>query len=155
MQFTTRQEAFYHAFNAPYSKCSSSTSELASIFLMKSYCMPILTFAFEALVLSRGTIKMLQSVVDNSVRRIFKVQCTGSVREIRLNVGLADIEFLYLNSWCKFLLKFNGKFLSFANILFCLQYKHMHHVHCSLGIRFCGLPTVALRDILNALRGYF
>lgn len=144
--------AFYRAFNALYSKCSSSASELSSVFLMKSYCLPILTFSFEALILSRSTIKMLQSVVDNAVRKIFNVNCSGSIREIRLNVGLSDMESLYFNSLCKFLLKFNGKALSFASLLIGLQYNHLRVVHSTLGLRFSGLPAAACRDIMSAVK---
>ena len=78
---------FYRAFNAIYSKCSNSDNELSAVFLLKSFCLPILSYALESLILNRGAFKLLQSVVDNAVRKIFKVLSTDSIREIRSNVG--------------------------------------------------------------------
>ena len=144
--------AFYRAFNALYAKCGASQYELTSVFLMESYCIPILTYAIEATVLSNGVMKMLDSAVDNALRKIFKTQSAESISSIRRNLQLSGLESIFHRSLCKFLLKFMVSPLKFANILSDLQRKHLHHILVKYGLRFNGSLTCALYGILNVVR---
>ena len=40
--------SFYRAFNYLYSKSKAANSELASVFLLKAYCLPIVRYALDA-----------------------------------------------------------------------------------------------------------
>lgn len=143
--------SFYRAFNTIYSRCCGASSELSAVFLLKSYCLPIVNYALEALLLNRASFKLIQSAVDNAVRKIFKVNSTDVIRDIRLHVGLEDIECMYHKALCKFLLKLYRSNLSFANTLVCCQLNYLRTIHNVLNIRFYGDTLVALKDIANAI----
>ena len=66
------------------------------------------------MILWNGTIKTLDSVIDNAVKKIFKVLKAESIHAIRNSVGLHSIESIFYQSMCKFLLKFNAKPLTFC-----------------------------------------
>ena len=140
---------FYRAFNALYAKCSSSQFELTSVYLMQAFCIPILTYGIEAVILSNGTIKMLDSVIDNAVKKIFKVLKADSILAIRKSVGLHSIESIFYQSMCKFLMKFQVKPLAFAELLASTQLSYLKSVCNKFYLRFDGTLMCTLRDILR------
>ena len=56
-----------------YYRSHCSSSELISIELVRSYCMPLLLYAVEATAPPRQAIRMLDRCIDSAVKKIFKV----------------------------------------------------------------------------------
>ena len=52
VNFDKVKNTFYRSFNAIYSKSKFANSELISINLMKSFCVPVITYGIESLHLS-------------------------------------------------------------------------------------------------------
>ena len=64
---------FYRVFNAIYSKSKGVNSELVTVELLKSYCLPFIMYATEAVSLSRSTVNMLDNCINSALYRIFHV----------------------------------------------------------------------------------
>jgi len=64
---------FYRLFNSLYAKKRSANSELLTVELMKSYCMPFILYATEALPLSNRIIYMLHNCVSTGTAKVFSV----------------------------------------------------------------------------------
>ena len=64
---------------------------MPAVFLMKAFCMLHLMYAMEAVLLSGNTLKMLDNVISNSIRKIFGVCNNAVVLDIRRAVELPDI----------------------------------------------------------------
>jgi len=106
--------SFYRAFNLLYSRSKSSNSELTSVFLMRSYCMPIIHYALEATAPPLMVLRMFDNMVDNSLRKIFNICNAESVHNVRCMVGINYSDVAYHRASCEFLLKYVNKTFSFA-----------------------------------------
>ena len=95
---------------------------------------------------------MLDSVVNNALKKIFKVQSMESISIIRFHFGLLDMQSVFYRRFCKFLLKFLVRPLTFADILVNLQLKHVQLIHAKYGLRWSGTLKCALHDVLNMIR---
>ena len=92
---------FYSSFNALYRRSKSSNSELVSVTLVKSFCLPALLYGIEVTDPSKSVLRMLNNLINRAVYRIFNVSDNeGKVADIRHFVGLHDIEVLYKQT-CK------------------------------------------------------
>jgi len=60
-------------------------------YLLRSICVPIITYAFEVLSLSKTMFAKLNNLIDNAVRRIFNLRDTTNVQFVRCMVGLKDL----------------------------------------------------------------
>jgi len=76
----------YRAFNALYYRSQCSNSELVTVELLMSYCLPLLLYAVESSALSKKIISMmmLDKCVDAAVRKIFRVSSSVIVRLLGL-----------------------------------------------------------------------
>jgi len=83
---------FYRAFNALYYRSRCSNSELVTVELLKSYCLPELLYAVESSAPSKKVISMLDKCVDAAVRKIFRVSSSDNCAFIRTCLGLYHIE---------------------------------------------------------------
>jgi len=81
---------FYRVFNAIYSKCKGVNSELVTVELMKSYCLPFIMYATEALPLTKTAINMLDNCIDAVLYKIFKVDC-ASVAYLRKFLNIPSV----------------------------------------------------------------
>ena len=115
---------FYSQFNALYSRSKASDSELVSVELMKSFCMPIVLYGLEATVPKKSTFATFNNMINRAVYRIFNVSSNNDIHEIRHYLGLYDVELLCDERRLKFLKKarilphvllnvLSAKFLSF------------------------------------------
>lgn len=93
--------SFYRAFNALFSKSKFANSELISVFLLKSYCLPLLTYAIEASFPSKRGLQLLDNIIDNAVRKIFNVKAIEHVLFIRQMVYLPPMGFVYHKAFLK------------------------------------------------------
>jgi len=64
---------FYRVFNAIYSKSKGANSQLVTVELMKSYCLPFIMYATESVSLSRRAVNMLDSCINTALYKIFHV----------------------------------------------------------------------------------
>ena len=83
---------FYTAFNALYYRSRCSNSELVTVELLKSYCLPLLIYAVESSAPSKKVISMLDKCADAAVRKIFRVSSSDNCAFIRTCLGLYRIE---------------------------------------------------------------
>jgi len=64
---------FYVVFNAIYSKSKGADSELVTVELMKSYCLPFIMYATETVSLSTSAIILLDNCINTALYKIFHV----------------------------------------------------------------------------------
>jgi len=64
---------FYHVFNCVYSRCKCANSEMTTVELLKSYCLPFLLYGCDAVTLSDANARVLDRCLDRAMYRIFGV----------------------------------------------------------------------------------
>jgi hypothetical protein len=64
---------FFRTFNAIYAKSKGAHSELVSVELLKSYCLPFMLYASEVIPVSKSNLNMLDNCVNVALYRIFGV----------------------------------------------------------------------------------
>jgi len=64
---------FFRAFNCIYTKIKADGSEINTVELFKSYCLPHITYACEAIPFSKTDIHRLDNLIVRAVCRIFNV----------------------------------------------------------------------------------
>jgi len=74
---------FYRVFNYLYAKIPGANSELVTVELMKSYCMPFILYATEALPLSNRIISMLNNCVSKATANFFSVTHRDNIMSVR------------------------------------------------------------------------
>jgi len=76
---------FYRVFNFLYAITRGANSELVTVELMKSYCMPFILYATEALPLSNRIISMLDKTTVSAKRllKIFSVIHRHKIMSVR------------------------------------------------------------------------
>lgn len=104
---------FYRAFNAIYFKCQSSNCEITAVELLKSYCLPILLYATEALFLTKSELNRLDNCVRLAFCKIFKIHTQPVIMAVRQHLGFATVQELYINRKEKFLSKFQSSACGF------------------------------------------
>jgi len=62
---------FYRAFNCIYARSHVANSELISVELFRSYSLPLILYATEALDLSKRVLSMLDKCINRAVAKIF------------------------------------------------------------------------------------
>jgi len=83
VNFDILKSKFYRTFNAIYSKSKASNSELISLQLLQSYCMPIILYSVEALHISNATMKSMDNVVNNAIGKIFATYDKNNIANVR------------------------------------------------------------------------
>ena len=98
---------FYSTFNAIYRRSKSSDSELVTVELIRSFCIPLITFGLEALNLRASDELMLDNLLNNSLAKIFNVSYDKVVlHDIRSYLGVQSMKALIcLSRRMKFLKK--------------------------------------------------
>jgi len=94
---------FYRTFNAIYCKSRGSNSELVCVQLFKSYCLPFILYATEALPLSKGSVKLLDDCIKQAIVKIFKVRDNDTVDAIRQYCDLPYVGVLIENRRWQFI----------------------------------------------------
>jgi len=82
---------FYRIFNCLYSRSKAANSELVTVELMKSYCLPIILYATEAVSLSATNIRVLDNCINRALYKIFGIGDTSCLLQMRMFLGLASI----------------------------------------------------------------
>jgi len=71
--------SFYQSLNAIYSKGKSSDSELICNNPLKSYCLPLISYACEALCPNKRSMIMLNKATDSAVGKLFCTYDSGNI----------------------------------------------------------------------------
>ena len=82
---------FYASTNSVFSH-AGSVSEISKLYLLESYCLPILTYAVEGLPLKKNQIGKFNTCWNNAYRKIFRMKKWESVRELQSLCGRDDLK---------------------------------------------------------------
>ena len=82
---------FFRTFNAIYCKSKGANSELVSVELLKSYCLPFMLYASEVIPITKSTVNMLNNCVNVALYRIFGV-CSSNALIIRQYLDLPMLQ---------------------------------------------------------------
>ena len=97
---------FYSTFNAIYRRSKSSDSELVTVELIRSFCLPLITYGLEAINLHATDYLLLDNLLNNSLAKIFNVSHDKVVlRDLRFYLGIPSMKTLCMSRHMKFLLK--------------------------------------------------
>ena len=95
VRFEHIKNKFYRTFNAIFSKSKAADSELITVQLLKSYCLPLLTYGIGALLLNKTELKSLERCLQVSVSKIFCTWSSDNVSVIFDMLSVPCIEEVY------------------------------------------------------------
>ena len=96
---------FYRTFNSIYYKSRGADSELSSVHLFKSYCLPFILYATEAIPLSKTAVTTLDDCIKRAIVKIFNVRDNDNIYVTRLNCDLPHISTMIERRRLKFVNK--------------------------------------------------
>ena len=105
VNFDIFKRKFYRSFNAIYSKSKSNNSELVSVQLMQSYCLPMIWYSIEALKPTKTVALSLDNSVNMALGKIFNTYDSNVINEIRLQLNIANTLDINKDRSIKFLKK--------------------------------------------------
>ena len=121
--FSAMKIKFYRCFNAIYSKAAHASEEVI-VSLFKSYCLPIITYACEAVSPSKADFKSLNKLISIVFYKIFHSYDNDFINNVRLNFGLGDVEdIVNIRSKC-FLNRYYGKSFPFVSVVRMLNFRY-------------------------------
>lgn len=94
---------FYRMFNCLYSRTSMASSELLTIQLMRTYCLPVLLYGMEAVSIKRADVNSLNRCLDSVIYKVFSVREHVNINFIRQQLGLGDIGSMIIERSNKFM----------------------------------------------------
>ena len=83
---------FYRMFNCIYARSSTSSSELVTVHLMRSYCLPILLYCSEVIPIYKADFRSLNRCIDSVIYKVFAVHEQANIALIRQYLGLDKFE---------------------------------------------------------------
>jgi len=109
---------FYRVFNSIYAK--SKRSEIVTVELMKSYCIPFILYATEALCLPKGILNMLDNcTINKALCKIFNVHTSDCIVTLRNFLHLPKLE---VNIENRKVNSYTG-YCQLKSLMYCLKYK--------------------------------
>jgi hypothetical protein len=147
--------SFYRAFNALYYRSKSANSELVSTELLKSCCIPIISYAMEVAVLSDSLYKKCDNLIDNCVRKIFNVTDDSVVKHSRLMLGLRSIKLDAQARTCKFLIKLYKKSCVFSRVIFDLAFTEFVEIGATYPVQLFDSKIGYLHAVLANITASF
>ena len=81
---------FYRTFNAVYYRSKGINTELTTLRLFKSYCLPFILYGTEAVSLNKSAINQLDKCIELAVAKIFNVK-NGNIDAVREYCDLPHI----------------------------------------------------------------
>jgi hypothetical protein len=72
-------------------KCKFPNAELMCVFLFQKMCLPILTYAFDVLIVSDNDLRRMEYVVNNAVKRIFGLYDNLNIAYVREITGVTSL----------------------------------------------------------------
>ena len=115
--FCATKIKFYRSFNAIYSKASFACEDVL-INLFRAYCLPIITYACEAVVPSRTDGRSLDKLVCLAFNKNFHTFDNGVIDNVRCEFGLANIMEILERRQRKFMDHYYKKEFTFCDTIF-------------------------------------
>ena len=81
---------FYRTFNCIYAKSNAENSEMVTVELLKSYCLPFMLYV-ETISLSSGNIRNLDNCINRAMYRIFGSCDKSSLEFLRMCTKLDNM----------------------------------------------------------------
>ena len=146
---------FYGACNTLFQRAKYCT-ETVKLQLLKSFCVPLITYCIGALALSKNTLHQLCVCYNDGFRKTFGFKRCESVKELQFICGDLPFDYLYELSQWNFFNNMLGKNLYLDCILhvfnrdnnfleyFQYKYKPVRNTRC-------GMKTAVFRYIDNLL----
>ena len=100
---------FYAACNSVLSHCKGN-NELVKLHLVKSYCLPLLTYCLGAIQVPQYKVRELGVCWNDCFRKIFRFQRWESVKELQWYLN--ELPFDYIYDLCRWKFLANRKYLS-------------------------------------------
>ena len=107
---------FFRCFNSIYSKASRAGEDVL-VNLFNSYCLPLLTYACEAIFPTRSELRMLDKLVTTVFNKIFHSFDSSVISYARLCFDICDIEDILRKRNLSFLSRYYSKNFSFVNMI--------------------------------------
>jgi len=82
---------FYRVFNCLYYRSKAAHSELVTVELIKSYCLPLILYATEMMPLSATNIRVLENCINRALYKIFGNGDASCILQTRIYLGLSSI----------------------------------------------------------------
>ena len=112
---------FYRCFNSIYSKSKSSSSELICVNLLKSYCMPLVLYATEAIDLSVKDLKILDKLVNNAIGKIFGTYDLDIITTVKNYMNVSPIQKTVIERQTQFCNAYYKKTFTFLSTVYSLN----------------------------------
>ena len=94
---------FYRVFNCIYCRSRGANSELVSVELLKSFCLPGILYAAEAISFTATDIRMLDNCVNRALYKIFGLSDKDNLLQLRQFIGLSSLSKLIEKRRCNFM----------------------------------------------------
>ena len=109
---------YFKCFNAIYSKSKNSSSEMISVNLFKSCCLPLIMYGTEAIVPNKSNILKLDNLINMSISKNFNTYDKSLVTVLRQNLELFSLDDIIRVRANKFTNKFYCKNFYFADNMY-------------------------------------
>ena len=114
---------FYRCFNAVYSKASFANEDVL-INLFRAYCIPIITYACEAVYPSSSDMKSIDKLISTAFSKIFHSFDIDLITNARLCFGLHSIAEMLLTRQQKFLSRYYNKSFTFSSTIYYVNHDY-------------------------------
>ena len=94
--------AFFRAFNATFGKVGRCASEVVSVELLRTKCLPILLYAAEVCPLNNSDINSLQFALSGAMMKIFQTKSVATIATCSEYFGISDVRSTILRRFEKF-----------------------------------------------------
>ena len=118
--YSNMKYKYFRCFNAIYSRTKCSFSEMISVSLFKSCCLPLIMYATEAIVPNKSNILKLDNLINVCISKIFNTFDAALVCDLRQYLELFNVADMIRVRSNKFTKKFYNKNFYFADNL-CLK----------------------------------
>jgi len=94
---------FFRTLNCIYIRRKGANSEIVTIELLKSYCLPGLLYATEAISLTATDMRILDNYISRALYKIFGISDNKNMLHMRQCLGLPSLRNMIENRLCKFM----------------------------------------------------
>jgi hypothetical protein len=143
--------SFYRAFNMMYAKSKAANSELISVYLLKSMCIPIIMYAVEATCPNKGAISSLSCAIDNALRKIFSVNEQYLINYIKSCLGIQNTRDMYFARLLKFISRWVDRTDMVAKVITSLAFDDIKPILNELDISRIGNKKAQLKAAITAV----
>src|SRR3989442_2569625 len=107
----------YRSFNAIFHRSISASSELVTVQLLKSFCIPLVLYALEVINCSKSELLALDRLIFTALCKIFKTYDKDTIDAIRAHCGLDTVDVIVSRRFANFYKAFALKNLEFTTVI--------------------------------------